>query len=206
MTTRAILWDLGNVLIDWSPRRLYEKLFRTPEEVEHFLSEVCTMDWHAEHDRGVSMAENRDALITAHPHLEDAIRAWETGFEGMVDGTVDGTAEIMDALASHGVPQYALTNLPAEWVEPVNRLYPSMRHMRDVIVSAHEGVIKPERRIYEITAARLPHAPGEVLFFDDRESNVLAAREFGFDAEVFTGADSLHRALSDRGVLSLAGA
>ncbi|MCR9267206.1 MAG: HAD family phosphatase [Alphaproteobacteria bacterium] len=204
MTTRAVLWDLGNVLIDWSPRRLYEKLFRTPEEVDQFLSEVCTMDWHAAHDRGVSMAENREPLIEAHPHLEDAIRAWESGFEGMVDGTVDGTAEVMDALAGQGVPQYALTNMPAEWMEPVNRLYPSMRHMRDVIVSAHEGVIKPDRKIYEITAARLPHEPGEVLFFDDRESNVLAARDFGFDAEIFTGADSLHTALASRGLPSLA--
>ncbi len=204
MTTRAVLWDLGNVLIDWSPRRLYEKLFRTSEEVDHFLSEVCTMDWHAAHDRGVSMEDNRGPLIEKHPHLEDAIRAWETGFDGMVDGTVAGTAEVMDALAARGVPQYALTNMPAEWMEPVNRLYPQMRHMRDVIVSAHEGVIKPERKIYEITAARLPHEPGEILFFDDRESNVIAARDCGFDAEVFTGETGLRKALSDRGILTFA--
>lgn len=204
MTTRAVLWDLGNVLIDWSPRRLYEKLFRTSEEVDHFLSEVCTMDWHAAHDRGVSMEDNRGPLIEKHPHLEDAIRAWETGFDGMVDGTVAGTAEVMDALAARGVPQYALTNMPAEWMEPVNRLYPQMRHMRDVIVSAHEGVIKPERKIYEITAARLPHEPSEILFFDDRESNVIAARDCGFDAEVFTGETGLRKALSDRGILTFA--
>ena len=201
MPTRAVLWDLGNVLMDWSPRRLYEKLFRTPEEVDHFLSEVCTMAWHAEHDRGVSMADNRLSLIEQHPHLEDAIRAWETGFEGMLDGAIPGTPETMDALAAAGVPQYALTNLPAEWVDPVHRLYPQMAHMRDIIVSAHEGVIKPDPRIYEITAARLPHDPSEVVFFDDREENVRAARDFGFDAELFTGAPALRAALDRRGLL-----
>jgi FMN phosphatase YigB (HAD superfamily) len=201
MTTRAVLWDLGNVLLDWSPRRFYEKLFRTPQEVEHFLGEVCTMDWHAAHDRGVPMAENRRPLIEKYPHYEDAIRAWETGFEGMLDGAVPGTGEVMDALATAGVPQYALTNLPAEWVEPVHALYPQMAHMRDVIVSAHEGVIKPDRRIYEIAAGRLPHAPDEVVFFDDREANVIAARDFGFDAEVFQGEAPLRSALRRRGLL-----
>lgn len=133
--------------------------------------------------------------------MEDAIRAWETGLEGMLDGAIPGTAETMDTLAGHGVPQYALTNLPAEWVDPVHRLYPQMAHMKDVIVSAHEGVIKPDRKIYEITAGRLPYAPGEVVFFDDRESNVVAAREFGFDAEIFEGEAALKAALAQRGLL-----
>ncbi|MEP3072291.1 HAD family phosphatase [Maricaulis sp.] len=201
MTTKAVLWDLGNVLLDWSPRRFYEKLFRTPEEVDHFLGEVCTMDWHAAHDRGVPMAENREPLIAKYPHYEDAIRAWETGIDGMLNGSVPGTDIVMDTLAERGVPQYALTNLPAEWVEPVNALYPQMAHMKDVIVSAHEGVIKPDRRIYEITAMRLPFAPEEVVFFDDREDNVTAARDFGFDAEVFRGEGPLKTALAGRGLL-----
>lgn len=201
MTTKAVLWDLGNVLLDWSPRRFYEKLFRTPEEVDHFLGEVCTMDWHAAHDRGVPMAENREHLIAKYPHYEDAIRAWETGIDGMLDGSVPGTDIVMDTLAERGVPQYALTNLPAEWVEPVNALYPQMAHMKDVIVSAHEGVIKPDRRIYEIAAMRLPFAPEEVVFFDDREDNVTAARDFGFDAEVFRGEGPLKTALTGRGLL-----
>ena len=201
MTTKAVLWDLGNVLLDWSPRRFYEKLFRTPEEVDHFLGEVCTMDWHAAHDRGVPMAENREHLIAKYPHYEDAIRAWETGLDGMLDGSVPGTDIVMDTLAERGVPQYALTNLPAEWVEPVNTLYPQMAHMKDVIVSAHEGVIKPDRRIYEIAAMRLPFAPEEVVFFDDREDNVTAARDFGFDAEVFRGEGPLKTALAGRGLL-----
>lgn len=201
MTTKAVLWDLGNVLLDWSPTYLYSKLFATDAECRHFLDNVCTMDWHAEHDRGVSMAENRLPLIEAHPHLEDAIRAWESGFEQMLNGAIAGTPQIMDTLAARGVPQYALTNLPAEWVEPVKRLYPQMRHMKDVIVSAHEGVIKPDPKIYAITDARLPFAAHEVVFFDDRETNVIAAREHGFDAELFTGKAALGEALESRGLL-----
>jgi FMN phosphatase YigB (HAD superfamily) len=200
MTTKAVLWDLGNVLLDWSPAYLYEKLFATEAECRNFLDTVCTMEWHAAHDRGVSMADNRLPLIESHPHLEDAIRAWESGFEQMLNGAIDGTPEIMDALAAAAVPQYALTNLPAEWVEPVNRLYPQMRHMKDVIVSAHEGVIKPDPKIYAIADARLPYRAEDVVFFDDRQANVDAARAHGFDAELFTGREALVAALEARGL------
>lgn len=201
MATKAVLWDLGNVLLDWSPAYFYRKIFSTEAEVQAFLSDVCTMVWHNEHDRGVSMSENRRHLIAAHPQFEDAIRAWETGFEHMLNGPIPGTPEVMSRLHDRDIPQYALTNLPAEWVEPVHALFPSMAHMRDVIVSAHEGVVKPDRRIYEITDQRLPHDPSEVIFFDDRAENVAAARSYGFDAEVFTGQDSLISALKDRKLL-----
>jgi 2-haloacid dehalogenase len=203
MTTaaKAVLWDLGNVLLDWSPAYLYRKIFDTEDAVQDFLDRICTMAWHTEHDRGVSMADNRVALIAQFPQHEIAIRSWESRFLEMVKGTVPGTAEAMDALATRDIPQYALTNLPAEWVAPVCDTFPAMRHMRDIIVSAHEGCVKPERRIYEITAERLPHAPSDVLFFDDRPANVEAARAFGFDAEVFTGETDLVAALKDRKLL-----
>lgn len=201
MARKAVLWDLGNVLLDWSPAYLYRKIFDTEDAVQDFLGRVCTMEWHSAHDRGVPMAENRRALIAQYPEHEAAITAWETRFPEMLLGSIPGTAEAIETLAASGVPQYALTNLPAEWVEPVNRIYPAMRHMRDTIVSAHERVVKPDRRIYEITAQRLPHDPADVVFFDDREANVIAARQFGFDAELFTGESKLLADLSARGLL-----
>jgi HAD superfamily hydrolase (TIGR01509 family) len=201
MATKAVLWDLGNVLLDWSPAYLYREHFSDEAELRHFLDEVCTMTWHAEHDRGVPMAENRKHLIAQYPHYEEQIRAWETGVDRMVSGTIPGTAEAMEALHGRGVAQYALTNLPAEWTDYVMTGFAPMRHMRDVVVSAHEGVIKPDRRIYEITAERIDFEPSEVVFFDDRASNVEAARAFGFDAEVFEGGKKLHADLKKRGLL-----
>lgn len=201
MARKAVLWDLGNVLLDWSPAYLYRKIFRNENAVQDFLGRVCTMEWHQAHDRGVSMVENRRALIAQYPEHEAAITAWETRFPEMLNGAIPGTAEVIEALAERGVPQYALTNLPAEWLEPVIRIYPAMRHMRDIIVSAHEGIVKPDPRIYAITASRLPHDPADILFFDDREANVIAARASGFDAEVFTGEAGLRTDLAARGLL-----
>ncbi|OYW84828.1 MAG: HAD family hydrolase, partial [Hyphomonas sp. 32-62-5] len=58
MTARIALFDLGGVLLDWSPARLYSQIFSNAAEADRFLAEVCTMAWHLEHDRGVSFADN----------------------------------------------------------------------------------------------------------------------------------------------------
>jgi putative hydrolase of the HAD superfamily len=58
--------------------------------------------------------------------------------------------------------------------------------MCDLIIYSHEeGIRKPERRIFELTCARLGLQPGEILFLDDVEENVAAAREFRMQAVLF---------------------
>ena len=198
--TRALLWDFGHTLVDWEPRRVYRTLLDTDDAVEDFLGGVCTMAWHGGHDRGVPMAENRRALIQAHPDKAELIIAWETRWADMFDGWIDGMDVIVAALEAQGVPQYGLTNLPAEKWPHIQTTYPAIARFEDVIVSGQEGVIKPDRRIYEITAARLPFEPGEVLFFDDRRDNVDAARTLGFDAEVFESAAQVRGALATRAI------
>ncbi len=197
--TRAVLWDLGHTLVDWEPRRVYRTLLGADDAVEAFLGGVCTMAWHQAHDRGVSMADNRRTLIAQHPDKAELITAWDTRWADMFDGWVDGMDAIVSALAAQGAPQYGLTNLPAEKWSHIQETYPEIARFEDVIVSGAEGVVKPDRRIYEITAERLPYKPQAVVFFDDREDNIDAARAFGFDAERFTSAAQARDALRARG-------
>jgi epoxide hydrolase-like predicted phosphatase len=58
--------------------------------------------------------------------------------------------------------------------------------MADVLVYSYEvGIEKPDRRIYEITCQELGVHPGEVVFLDDLEANVVAARQLGMRAVLF---------------------
>lgn len=54
-----------------------------------------------------------------------------------------------------------------------------------IIVSAEEGVIKPDPVIYRAALQRLAVAPEEALFIDDVEDNVLGARAVGMQALSF---------------------
>jgi len=197
---RAVLWDFGNVLVDWNPRRLYSKLIQSDAAVDDFLGGVCTMGWHQAHDRGVPMADNRRALIEAHPDKAELILAWDTRWAEMFNGWVAGMEALVAELETAGVPQYGLTNYPAEKIAHLYEILPALTRFRDVIVSGDEGVVKPDPAIYAIARARIGVDPGEVIFVDDREENVRAARTAGFQAELFTGAPAAREALRTRGL------
>lgn len=59
------------------------------------------------------------------------------------------------------------------------------RYAEEIIISAEEGVIKPDHRIFQIALDRLRVSPENVIFLDDYLNNVLSAREFGMTAVQF---------------------
>ena len=71
----------------------------------------------------------------------------------------------------------------------------------DVVVSGHERLIKPDRRIYEVLTSRNGLRPEECLFIDDSPKNVVGAREAGWQALHFTGPQALRAEMLARGLL-----
>jgi HAD superfamily hydrolase (TIGR01509 family) len=59
------------------------------------------------------------------------------------------------------------------------------RFVDDIIISAEEGIIKPDRRIYQIALDRLGAEPDTTLFVDDYPANVKGARDLGMKAVHF---------------------
>ena len=66
---KAVLIDVGGVILRWDPRTLYSKIFPDPAQRDWFLANVCTMAWHMRHDDGVPFADNRAPLLARHPVL-----------------------------------------------------------------------------------------------------------------------------------------
>ncbi|MFF2846203.1 HAD family hydrolase [Streptomyces sp. NPDC058001] len=65
-----------------------------------------------------------------------------------------------------------------------------------VVNSSREGVAKPDRRIYEIGAARAGVPPQRCLFVDDRQENVDAATALGMTGVLHRDATDLRTALA----------
>ncbi|WP_290488740.1 hypothetical protein [Hyphomonas sp. UBA3988] len=112
MAAEIALFDLGHVVLDWDPARLYAKIIDTPQERQMFLADICNMAWHTRHDAGASFAENAVDLIRQYPQYETEILAWGRRWMEMFDGYVEGTAELIRRLDARQVPLYALTNMP----------------------------------------------------------------------------------------------
>ena len=202
MAAEIALFDLGHVVLDWEPSRLYTKIFDTPQECDVFLSDVCTMAWHTRHDAGVSFADNAAELIRLYPHYEAEILAWGRRWMEMFDGYVEGTAELIRRLDARQVPLYALTNVPADPWDEMLQEFEILRRFRDVIVSGRIGLIKPGAEIYHVALEVMDHPePANVLFIDNSLPNVEAADALGFRTHHFKHAEGLETALLCEGLL-----
>jgi len=199
---RAIVFDLGGVLLDWNPRYLYRQLFAGDEAaMERFLAEVCTMEWHHAHDLGAPPERTCTALAHAHPEQAELIWAWSRRSEEMIAGPIDGTVAILSELRTAGVPCYALTNMERETYPLRRDRFDFLSWFDGTVVSACEGVAKPDPAIFELLLDRFGLTGSETLFVDDSEANVHAARSLGMQAIEFDSPDQLRRVLQDAGLL-----
>ncbi|MFN3858745.1 MAG: HAD family hydrolase [Caulobacter sp.] len=202
MTSVAgVLWDVGNVIVRWDPRTLYSKIFEEPADRDRFLSHVCTLAWHAETDRGLPAAENTARLIARFPQHEAEIRAWWDRWDEMFSGAIEETAWAMEALAERGVPQFGLTNMAGPVWPTIEPMAPACRHLKAVVVSGDEGLIKPEPAIYRLACDRAGLEPAQLLFVDDSRANIDAADALGFRTLHFTDPALLKPALERHGLL-----
>ncbi|HXW20504.1 MAG TPA: HAD family phosphatase [Roseiarcus sp.] len=191
----AVVFDIGNVLIEWDPRHLYRKIFEAPEVMEAFLSDICTPAWNLEQDRGRSFAEGVAELIARHPEYEAEIRAFDERWGEMIPGVVRGTLALMERLEANGAPLYAITNFSAEKYEEARLRFPFFDRFRGTIVSGRERLVKPDRAIFELLLRRYGLNAADCLFIDDSSANIAAARSLGMATHHFRDAERLEAQL-----------
>ncbi len=197
----GVLWDIGNVIVRWDPRALYSKIFPDPAERDRFLAEICTPAWQHQHDLGLPMAQGVAQLSAQHPHQADAIAAWKDRWWEMFSGTIPETTAAIERLHARGVPQFGLSNAPAEIIAGVYAMHPCFGHLRDVVVSGEEKIAKPDPAIYALACRRAGQAPHELLFIDDSPRNIEAAAELGFHTHLFNDPAALEPVLVRQGLL-----
>lgn len=196
----AVVFDIGGVLIDYDPRYLYSRLIDDRDEMEHFLAEVCTAEWNHQQDLGRSFADGIAERIALFPDKADLIRAWDSRWQEMVPGPIEGTVAILEALKASGMPIFAITNFSREKFAEAQERFAFLTHFRDVVVSAHEHLAKPDPAIYHVALERFGIDPARAVFIDDMPANVETAKTLGFNALRFTGPQAFRNDLAALGV------
>lgn len=190
-TIDAVIFDIGNVLVEWEPRRLYAPLIADRAELEWFLREVVPLSWHTEHDRGRPFAESiaeRQRLFPDHAGL---IALFHERWEDTIGDAIVGSVAILERLDDAGIAVFALTNYSAETFPAFRRRFAFAGRFRDIVVSGEEGMVKPDPRIYYRAMARFGVTPARTVFVDDRAENVEAAVARGMHGLHFVDALSL---------------
>ena len=197
----TVVFDIGKVLFEWDLRHLFAKLIDNEQELEYFVSNVVTPQWHFQHDAGRPLAEMTAERTAEFPQYAELIDAYATRLNETIPCPVEGSLEIVSELAERSVPLFAITNFGAEFWDMFRPTQPIFDHFGDIVVSGVEKLIKPDPAIYALALQRFGLQSGEAIFIDDNLENVISARANGFAAHHFTDARTLRAELAELGIL-----
>ena len=197
----GLVWDLGNVLIDWQPYAAVAAGVG-PEEARRFLvaDDFDFLAYNHGPDSGLDWDTAEAEVARTHPHWLEHCRAYRAHFAASLVGEVPGSVAIVNDLAAAGIPMWGLTNWSAELYPHAPAAYDFLGLFEEVIVSGVEAVAKPDPAIFEIVRRRTGRPLDRLVFVDDRATNVAAAAALGMDALLFTDADALRADLRARGL------
>ncbi len=198
---KAVVFDIGNVLVEWDPDRLYTRLMPNAAARAGLFARVDFEAMNIAGDRDGDLEAKVAALAARHPDDAAAILAWWKDWHEMFTPDIPDTAMVLRGLRDGGVPVYALSNFAADSFERAAALYPVLAEFDIPVISGREGVVKPEPRIYEILEERSGLSGPDLFFTDDRPDNIVAAQARGWRAHLFNGAAGLRIALASAGIL-----
>lgn len=200
-TIRAVVFDVGRVLVQWDMRLLFAKLIDDPVRLDWFCSTVVTEEWHADHDAGRDLGEMVAERKAQFPGCDDLIDAYATRFLETIPGNVPGSHEIVRELAQRGVPLFAITNFATPFWRQYRAAEPLFDLFGNIVVSGDEKLAKPDTRIFELAVHRFGYDPCDMLFIDDSVANIASARSLGWNVHHFTDAANLRADLMVRRLL-----
>jgi 2-haloacid dehalogenase len=204
---KAIIFDLGGVLIDWNPHYVFDDTyFESEEKRKEFFSTVCTSDWNEEQDAGRSIVEATQDLIAKYPAWEGPIRDFYGRWTEMLKAPIPETVKIFRELKESGrYKLYALTNWQAGLFDIALVRYDFLHWFDGRVVSGEEKTRKPFPEFYQRLLDRYNVKPEEALFIDDNLRNVKAAEAIGIKSLHFLGAAELRKQLVKLGILESKG-
>jgi len=198
----AVIFDLGGVLIDWSPDYVYRTIFNDETKMREFYNEVCTSEWNEEQDAGRGLKEATEELVARFPSDEKNIRAFYDRWEEMLKGEIEGTVKVLKKIKDkNSVKLYALTNWSAETFPVALKRFEFLQWFDGRLVSGEEKMRKPFVEIYELLLKRFNINPTTAVYIDDNERNLKAPRELEMHAILFKSPSQLEEELKALSIL-----
>lgn len=196
---KNVIFDIGNVLVDFRWRVLMEELGLPAETQAIFAKTVFGSRWWGELDHGIY----EEAEILAHfrednrEHLDEFDLVWDNRGK-LVEPYAYAVAWI-EQLKASGLKVYLLSNYPRDvfTLHTECGCFPFLDRVDGRVVSGFVKMVKPNADIYEYLLSEYGLAAGECVFVDDREENVETARALGMKGIVFQGYEQARSELDE---------
>lgn len=192
---KVILFDCMDTLVQDPFWTVFPRFFGQP--LEELFTLVAQDAWPAFEkghiDEPTYFAR---AFVDRRPIDGEALKAELYAHYAFIDGIEPLLAELHDA----GVEMHVLSNYPV-WYRMIEDKLGLSRYLPWTFVSTHTGERKPDAAAYVHCVRTLDRSPAQLLFVDDRQSNVAAAEQSGLLGHTFTDAEALRKRLRELSIL-----
>lgn len=181
---QAVVFDIGNVLIEWQPENFYDRTVGE-ERRRAFFADTDIHSHHAEIDAGASLPAMIETLIPRYPEYERELRMWNDNWNDLAAPVIPHSVRLLHALKAKDVTLFTLTNFGHDNFPLSQVVYPFLTLFDREYVSGRLKMIKPDAAIYAHVEADCGLAPETLLFADDRPENIDAAAARGWQTHLF---------------------
>ena len=198
---QAVIFDIGNVLIEWQPERYYDRRIGEAKRKEMFAA----VDLHGMNDvvdRGGDFRQTIYDWAEKTPEWRDEIRLWHDDWLAIAQPAIPQSVRLLRALRANGVPVFALTNFGIGTWAIATPEFDFLNEFDHAYVSGHMGIAKPDAEIYAQVEAHCGLPAHSLLFADDRLENVQAAQARGWQVHQFIDPQGWADTLVSKGLLT----
>ncbi|WP_439111089.1 HAD family hydrolase [Lentibacter sp.] len=201
MKIEAVVFDIGNVLIEWKPEKHYRKWLGAARQDAFFEA----FDFHElmnEIDAGAPFSETVAKAAAEQPAYSAEILMLRDEWLTLAGGVMHRSVRLLRALRAAGVPVFALSNFGSENFRWSAAAHPFLNEFDRAYISGDMGLRKPFEAIYAAVEADCGVAPERLLFGDDRDDNLATAQARGWQTHRVDSEGSWAQALVSHGLLS----
>ena len=98
---------------------------------------------------------------------------------------VRGLYEFIATASELEIPVWCLSNDVGRWSKKLRSSFDLNAHLNGAVISGDVGYRKPSQEIYELLVRDSGFNPRQMIFLDDREKNISAAKDFGIPSVLF---------------------
>jgi putative hydrolase of the HAD superfamily len=191
MSIQVVLFDIGGVFFKWKDRWLFSNIANRFGLSEQDLADECRKELPKLRLGKISEQEmwqkiGRQINSKELSNVQDSLIYDFFKSKINID---DSVFAVIKRLQKKNIKMGILSNTALTMHSAVEELI-DMSYFDFLFLSYQIGMEKPGNEIFEHVAEKMPHPKEEILFIDDRLSNVNAAESFGMKAIHFT--DTIH--------------
>jgi FMN phosphatase YigB (HAD superfamily) len=201
LSADALLFDLGNVVIDIDFNRVFERWAELAGcEVSRVRARFSVDEACRRHETGAIGDNDYFASLRTSLGIDLTDAQFLDGWNAVFVGETPGISALL-ARAATRIPLYAFTNTnpahQAYWLQHFPR---AIGHFRQIFVSSTIGLRKPDAAAFRFVSENVGVPAGRIVFFDDSQANVEGARTCGLQAVHVTSPADVTKTLATMGL------